>query len=400
MGKIFYEILRLQNSSQKLDIINTSNNILLRSFIKMFSSKETKLCVFFHHITNSFASIKIKSLYFQVFYKAQHAYHVLQRFVTKCKYKQCHNFGYHYDLCFNHLSEYKESMLCNVYDENTKNIHTFALPDLIKLINKSLLYQEFSKPQPKTICNPFTNLPFKPHVLYNIYFKIMDSPISTPILFQLFFKSEFDIMTFYMKNECYVRECVARYVSKNIMQNMKETYIYDMLDMYNNYHRLNIHTSFPSDILINAFEDILEQFVLTLHLPDSYNKYESERVVIKYINDFYRNNKMFGRKQYLNDTYKHKFIPNSPFNQVEQHINGKFFFYHKNFTKPNIKKNNTKSKKINLDIPNDNFTWEFNTSTVQVKNKNIDDIDKIFINDIIALDSALKSSPLINLNIN
>ena len=103
------------------------------------------------------------------------------------------------------LSDIEESKKITLIHYDT--IYTFTLIDLITLWNMALKNTEGLFTKPLDMKNPYTNIPFKKHNLYNIYFKLLYSNYNIPIVIQLFFKYNFDNILF--TNSCfpYLREC-------------------------------------------------------------------------------------------------------------------------------------------------------------------------------------------------
>jgi len=99
------------------------------------------------------------------------------------------------DLYFNQLSSYPPyqtiSLVCH---ENV--IYQFRLSDLINMWLKSLNHSENLFCKPHILKNPYTNLPFCPTNLYNIYIGIQNSKYHIPHLIHLFIQNYCNIDKF------------------------------------------------------------------------------------------------------------------------------------------------------------------------------------------------------------
>ena len=88
------------------------------------------------------------------------------------------------------MSKYKKSHKVDLLQNKT--IYTFRISDLINLWCIALYNCEGLFPKPMELKNPHTNLEFKLHNLYNLYFAIMDSGFHIPNILSFFFSTGFD----------------------------------------------------------------------------------------------------------------------------------------------------------------------------------------------------------------
>jgi len=102
------------------------------------------------------------------------------------------------------LSDIDDNKKITLIHYNT--IYTFTLIDLITLWNTALRNTEGLFTKPLRVKNPYTNIEFRKHNLYNIYFKLLYSNYNIPIIIQLFFKYNFDKENFISKCFPYLRE--------------------------------------------------------------------------------------------------------------------------------------------------------------------------------------------------
>ena len=145
-----------------------------------------------------------RNFFFKKFTRAQKNYNSFRKFAYHYKYKYGKKFEITADLCFTEFSNFRSNMLIPLL-ENKIN-YTFRIADLINIINKSLSHSSYFFADPQDIKNPYTNLPFSNHNLYNIYFKLKQTNYITPILFEMFFVTNFNLTKFKNHNECYIRD--------------------------------------------------------------------------------------------------------------------------------------------------------------------------------------------------
>jgi len=143
-------------------LITISFNILLLTPI--FNTR-TKF-VFLDSIRNNkFYDNNTKTQLYDVFYKVQKKYHLLNRLAYRYKYRKA-PIAIDTDLS---LSDIKNSHTTMTILQNNQK-YLFTLFDLKKIIDASLSNSPYHFSQPLPIKNPYNNLPFDKATLYNIYF--------------------------------------------------------------------------------------------------------------------------------------------------------------------------------------------------------------------------------------
>ena len=136
------------------------------------------------------------------FYKIQKTYNTLNRFVYNYKFKKT-KIVVNTDMGLNELSENDKNVI-SIIDNNSK--YLFHANDLIKIINTSLTNSYMFFAEPKSVKNPYNNLPFNKATLYNIYFYIRYKTDYYPELLFKFFKCNFNLTKFKFLNENLLRE--------------------------------------------------------------------------------------------------------------------------------------------------------------------------------------------------
>ena len=162
--------------------------------LKQYNKYEIcKRFIFDNHIITSLTKQKI----LQIFFKAQKTYFALNRFFYIYKYKKTSLYDNTVDFYCNKLSNFPEEQKITLLHYNKKYI--FRLTDLMNMWKKSLSNNDDLFPEPILLKNPYTNLFFKKHNLYNIYFKIHNSNMSIPLIINAFFQVSFNIEMFELK---------------------------------------------------------------------------------------------------------------------------------------------------------------------------------------------------------
>ena len=134
---------------------------------------------------------KKREEFIDYFYKIQKTYNTLNRFVYNYKFKKT-KIVVNTDMGLNELNENDKNVIC-IIDNNSK--YLFHVNDLIKMINVSLTNSYLFFSEPKSVKNPYNNLPFNKSTLYNIYFHIRYKTDYYPELLFKFFECNFNIRT-------------------------------------------------------------------------------------------------------------------------------------------------------------------------------------------------------------
>ena len=194
------------------------------------------------------------------FMTTQRAYNSFRRLANYFRFKHQKHFEMDTDLCFVKFSDLSPKILITLLDKNT--VYIFRISDLINIINKALTYAPHFFAEPYEIKNPYTNLPFTINNLYNIYFRLLNSSFIMPILYQLFFLSNFDLIRFKDKNECFIREKTIENFMSYASIDEKHYQINNMF--YTHYKSVSfmIHSHFPREKLVSVFNKYLKSFLL------------------------------------------------------------------------------------------------------------------------------------------
>ena len=166
--------------------------------------------------------------------------------------------------------------------DNNKMYH-FDYFEMFKLIKEKIYYHEDFFLMPMVPTNPYTNVPFQTHQLYNIYLQLMNSCHLLPICIKLFFNVNFDL-----------KQLVERY-SYNILLEVI-TYDYNHMCVCNKYEimrdmllhfKKRIFLNVDMDKLYGIFHTQVLDYYKALFLPSWCSRMM-----------------MFQLKQYLNNYHK------------------------------------------------------------------------------------------------
>ena len=242
-----------------------------------------------------------KDEFIEYFYKIQKIYNIINRFIHNYKYKKS-KIVVNTDMCLNELNETDKNVI-SIIDNNSK--YLFHLNDLIKIINTSLTNSFLFFSEPKSVKNPYNNLPFNKSTLYNIYFFIRYKTDYYPELLFKFFECNFNLNKFKFLNENLLREySIKNYVYRSPV-NVLEKDIKQMILSYNLHcermrykNKILINEDFPINNLVKIMKPYLFLYCKSLY---SFHPQIKSKYAIFFKLSMLRFNKFnpqFGRKKY------------------------------------------------------------------------------------------------------
>jgi hypothetical protein len=292
-SKIVESIVLTKN--KELEQENILTTYLMSKFVfKLKGSQNDKFTLFDEAISNIFISGKMIHKIREIFSLAQKHYFILGRFVTNYKKKKS-VLRINTDLFLNELREGDRNVFALI-QENSK--YLFSLVDLKNMVDTALTNLSYFYIEILPIKNPYNNVPLKYHELVNIYFSLRKSEIKPSVLFELFFRSNFDAYQFEYENESYIKTIgIEKYVFKSSYTCLYED-VFPMLRTNIYTKSLMIHPEFPNDVLVDIFRPYLHLFYLYRYYirgtQKRVNSYNELHIRLK---KFYFFNPQFGRKK-------------------------------------------------------------------------------------------------------
>jgi hypothetical protein len=277
----------------------------------LLSVKENKITHFKNNVFNNiFINETDKYNCLKIFSQAQYYYNNLKKLAKQIKFNKM-TINNNFDLSLYPIQNTKHILKFMLIENNVK--YEFKLGDLICIINNSLLDKiEHFYSDPKPIRNPYTNIEFSKHNLYNIYFAIKNSTFIMPVLFQLFLLSDFNIITFNNNNESIIRDML---IKKYINTSSERVLIKEMRKMFNDgkiighankYNFELIHEEIPNSRLIQIFKPFVELYLYTLFTLNFNKKFNTKHMLYKKLTGFFIENPKFGRKYFSTNKNKNK----------------------------------------------------------------------------------------------
>lgn len=297
---IFYEILSESIEKSSLSLCDKKQII---GNLCILSREQNKLItLFYNHIFNNmFTSDLYKDMCLTYFCIAQNKFKSLEKLgrrfkINKMSFKNTHDL-----VSFDEINDIKSNLKITLIENNSK--YCFKIVDIICIINNALLFNTSNfYSEPTSIKNPYTNMPFLEHTLYNIYFYIKNSSFIMPTLLHLFMQSGFDLKEFSANNEPLLRDML---INNYINTLNTKTYIKEIKKMFKdssiigvkNSKRLkDISPNMPADIIIDIFKPFVKTYLYAIYSLNYTKKFQKRILLYKKITGFLNENPQFGRK--------------------------------------------------------------------------------------------------------
>ena len=234
-----------------------------------------------------------------LFCYAQKTYYAFSHFARLWKTKHSTN-SITTDLMLTPLDEYKSKCIITLYEDDKP--YTFHMPDIYNIIVEALTHCSHDYfLEIKPIKNPYTNLPFKLHNIYNIFLAYNNSTYTMPILFRLFVDCNCDVKKFMHIYEPIIREvCINKYFNtitnykciKEIYRMLKDELIHNISSA----NGLTIDEKFPWENLIYHFKPFAKLYHKVKYGLNPYSKCSNKSILIKKFKLFIQENPCYGRK--------------------------------------------------------------------------------------------------------
>jgi hypothetical protein len=370
-NKIFYEIFnKCLNSDNRYD------NYLYKSYL---NTENSKVKVFYKVNRSGFVVKKKSEEFNNLYFKTSRYYNAINKFGVICKLKYKKKYDHNYDLCMNPLENYKESQIFKVIEND--RVYKFWGKDLYKIINKRLTNNYTLFPEPKPITNPYTNNTFSISTLYNLYTFLLNSPWGVPKLYELYFKTNFNIVTL---TDCYMSELKDEIIKETIKFMSNEDIIIHTNKMLQKNRSVVggnrfISDDYPKNIIRKYMLSYIKLYLLSLISTCGSKRQYYNRLLRTKLKSFFKDNPHFGRDIYKRVPIYEKdsmFIKTGKYKVIKTIDNSEIIpnmFYDKNefnsnrniknsvLSIDNIKNNSFISKKRRIitkydDYPNNGYT--------------------------------------------
>jgi hypothetical protein len=254
---------------------NTTNNV--------FFSKNPEIIYEFQELFSRFQK------YYRIFSTFSHLYKLKKAKVLV-----------DYDLHMNKLCKHNKYVF-SLFQDN--NLYLFHICELVKIIQYSISNSTHFFADPLPIKNPYNNVFLNKSALYNIYFfvkfkTLMDSP-----LFNLFFKTNFDLRQLATKYKYMLREQAIKNFLVSKTNTDLHSCILDMIAHYNENlfflerkYRMTIDVKFPKHLLVKIMKPYLHLYLTYLYSYVDAESIRAENELIRKLKQIIEFNPDFGRE--------------------------------------------------------------------------------------------------------
>ena len=168
--------------------------------------------------------------------------------------------------------------------------------DVLKIIRKSLLYNvelfiESHEPR-----NPYTNIKFSYNFLVNFYNYLKINSINTGLIFDLFYKSNLDLLKYKIDYECIIRDEIIKEYYMNYTENELYTDIIYIINFYKPTTNIYIHCNYDKKIIVDTFKPIMTPHLFYFYSINKQKIYKNKMFVIKFLNNIEKKSPIFGFK--------------------------------------------------------------------------------------------------------
>ena len=246
-------------------------------------------------LNNSFLTAEKKENFLHYFQITQRCYYKFKKLYHIYKIKKSKIYDNEHDLCFLPLNQSKNNY--NIIQKDT--IYVFKVNDLIRIILEGLTYTYDMFLEPKTVKNPYNNVELSEHELYNICIYIINNTnIILPQLLFSYFKCEFNMAKFVLKNEAYLKDLAIQKFVTELDENDEDDRdkLYEnIMNMIEKTNIINIADTYPRDDIIEKLKHCLPDFLFSEYSYNPSKRRIHKRKLVSKLKEFRTSNPTYGR---------------------------------------------------------------------------------------------------------
>jgi len=218
-----------------------------------------KLKHFYKMFDNSFYSTEFQTKVMRVFSQSQRAYYSLGNLARRFRLRRARCIVDH-DLTLTPIDPTKPHQYISLYQN--QGLYLFRIGELTNLMETALCHCTNFFTSSYVPRNPYTNEPFTAAMLLAIYLRIRHSSHRMPILFELFFRSSFNMDHFMYNHESMIRE---RYIERLVQYGDVEVLSHHIRNMLHHVHVFpHLDVKFPKTHLVRIFRPYLSHYLVHL----------------------------------------------------------------------------------------------------------------------------------------
>ena len=252
-----------------------------------------------HVLENAFLNEYERNTCVFIFSYFQRVLLALERFKHVYRLYKCKKFDVDTDLSLTPLSEYRPEQIITILENKT--VYRFALIDLLRIFNTSLMSNEYMVSKPRHPRNPYTNLRFTRHNVYNIYYALkFGTRYNIKSHIHSYIEECTNLKTYYEKNSFILKSASVVDFIRTQDTNTLYRYACDMFYDYRNYTSIDIaeHADNKEAIVENAKRLLYYYLFLQQFSTDDETFLRYEGIFVRYLKKFTREHPYFGRRYY------------------------------------------------------------------------------------------------------
>ena len=262
-----------------------SNSILQNFFVQSSLLYDTRTHVKIFKDNINYVEPEIEDIYI----KSKSILNRLNNFVKLYKWKKSVIYSAETDLFLNPIKDFRDNQKIIILENNTR--YRFRLSDLINYWVTCLTNNQGLFSKPTIIKNPHTNMEISYHNLYNIYFKLLDSPFNIPLHINAFFVSNMDIELFYYDFFTLLKEdTIENFINSENVYEIFEQILNMLHDFRKDIDYLTIRMSVSlrvKHLLCKKLKKVLQYYLKSKYscnpLIKKHSKYKTKSTLQKYL---------------------------------------------------------------------------------------------------------------------
>jgi len=272
----------------RISKINKLPSSLVNIFLLLNWKKNNKFQIFKDNIIEEeFITDQDKEMLLDLYISVVNLMQKLKSVVRIYKFKKAVKYDIDTDLHLNPLKDLPLKQKIKIIENNT--LYHFKLRDLLSCWKIALLNSQGLFSKPISVKNPYTNIPFKTHNLYNIYFKCLDMYINLPLCITNFFKCNMNLSKFQLYYFTTLKEvAVINFMNTNNYYEMFEQILNLLHDYRKEVNYLTFTNYCPPTTRIKAvkkFKPILINYLLSKYSCNPIVREQKTRVLKQQLKD-------------------------------------------------------------------------------------------------------------------
>tara|TARA_B100001142_G_scaffold135340_1_gene136853 strand:- start:7608 stop:8810 length:1203 start_codon:yes stop_codon:yes gene_type:complete len=290
----FLNIMKFVANKYSIEISDNFNIFFIKNMEPTIRKFPTHIRIFkFYIYSNALLKNKEYLDIIIIYLKSMSIWNAFKKFLYRKKIKNAINSNINIDFYFNNLDKFKKNHKISLLCQNT--IYNFRISDIINLWYNCLIHSENLFCKPKRLKNPYTNMEFENHNLYNLSIAIHNTGFYVPQYISWFFYSGFNIDDFVYKYYPFLKDIAIQDFVKNGMTTELYEKILELCFEYKeelNYKTLPERLTYARKrYFVRQFRLIIKYYLYSCYCCNPLMKCEYTRKAKRYLLEWFEDNK-------------------------------------------------------------------------------------------------------------